>query len=144
MNAYYAGAAKLGAALGRDGALPAWFATGSQAGEIPRRSLGLGLGLGLTALAIVAITGVGTEPLVLATTGAFVAVYAVGVAAAIRLLPRRTKAWWTAVIAFATVVLLMVATGIYLAWPLLIGAAALGYVRHRNRHSPDRELPAHL
>ena len=30
MNAYYAGAAKLGAALGRDGALPAWLARGSR------------------------------------------------------------------------------------------------------------------
>ena len=39
MNAYFAGAAKLGAALGRDGALPVWFARGSAAGEIPRRSL---------------------------------------------------------------------------------------------------------
>ena len=41
MNTYHAGAAKLGAALGRDAALPAWFAKGSQAGEIPRRSLAL-------------------------------------------------------------------------------------------------------
>ena len=39
MNAYYAGAAKLGAALGRDGALPAWLAAGASAGEVPRRSL---------------------------------------------------------------------------------------------------------
>jgi amino acid efflux transporter len=39
MNAYYAGAAKLGAALGRDGALPGWLARGSSAGEVPRRSL---------------------------------------------------------------------------------------------------------
>src|SRR6185312_12685682 len=39
MNAYFAGAAKLGAALGRDGALPAWLAHGSEAGGIPRRSL---------------------------------------------------------------------------------------------------------
>ena len=39
MNAYFAGTAKLGAALGRDGALPEWFARGSEAGEVPRRSL---------------------------------------------------------------------------------------------------------
>src|SRR5574342_736757 len=35
MNAYYAGSAKLGAALGRDGALPVWLARGSMAGEVP-------------------------------------------------------------------------------------------------------------
>ena len=40
VNAYFAGGARLGAALGRDGALPAWFARGSTAGEVPRRSLG--------------------------------------------------------------------------------------------------------
>jgi amino acid efflux transporter len=136
MNTYHAGAAKLGAALGRDAALPSWFAKGSRAGEIPRRSLGLVLGLGMTGLAVVAFAGVGTEPLVLATTGAFVAVYAVGVAAAIRLLPRRTKAWWTAVVAFATVVVLMAATGIYLVWPLVIGAAALAYLARRGKVTP--------
>jgi amino acid efflux transporter len=132
MNTYYAGAAKLGAALGRDGALPPWLAQGSQAGEIPQRSLGLTLVLGLLGLIVVAVTGVGTGPLVLATTGCFVMVYAVGVAAAIRLLPRRSAGWWTAVIAFATVLTLMATTGAYLAWPVAVGAAALLYLRRRR------------
>jgi amino acid efflux transporter len=129
MNTYYAGAAKLGAALGRDAALPAWLARGSQAGEVPRRSLGLTLALGLTGLAVVAITNVGIGPLVLATTGSFVAVYAVGTAAAIRLLPRRTAGWWTAIVAFVTVLVLMATTGPYLVWPVIVGCASLLYVR---------------
>jgi len=129
MNTYHAGAAKLGAALGRDAALPAWLAQGSEAGTIPRRSLGLTLALGLTGLAIVAVTGVGTGPLVLATTGSFVAVYAVGVAAAVRLLPHRSSGWWTAIVAFATVLVLMATTGPYLIWPVAVGALALIYVR---------------
>jgi amino acid efflux transporter len=133
MNTYYAGAAKLGAALGRDAALPAWFAQGSQAGAIPRRSLGLTLALGAFGLVVVAATGVGTAPLVLATTGAFVAVYAVGVAAAIRLLPKGTAGWWTAVVAFATVLVLAVSTGPYLLWPLVSGALALLFVARRGR-----------
>ncbi len=54
VNAYFAGAAKLGAALGRDGALPAWFARGSSAGEVPRRSLAVVSGASLLALAAVA------------------------------------------------------------------------------------------
>jgi amino acid efflux transporter len=33
--------AKLGAALGRNSALPEWFARGSQVGEVPGRSLGV-------------------------------------------------------------------------------------------------------
>jgi amino acid efflux transporter len=129
MNTYYAGAAKLGAALGRDGALPSWLAHGSQAGEVPRRSLGLTVALGVAGLAVVALTGVGTGPLVLATTGSFVAIYAVGTAAAIKLLPRRTAGWWIAVVAFATVLALMATTGAYLIWPLIVGLGALLYLR---------------
>ncbi|NUT36080.1 MAG: amino acid permease [Hamadaea sp.] len=135
MNTYHAGAAKLGAALGRDGALPAWLARGSQAGEVPRRSLLLTMALGLTGFAIVALTGVGTESLVLATTGCFVAVYALGTLAATRLLPRRTPGWWTAVAAVVTVVAMLVATGPYLLWPLLVGGAALLYLRRRPAQS---------
>ena len=47
MNAYFAGGAKLGAALGRDGSLPAWFAEGGQAGQVPRRALAVTTGLSL-------------------------------------------------------------------------------------------------
>lgn len=132
MNTYYAGAAKLGAALGRDGALPDWFAHGSEAGSIPRRSLGLTIALGLGTFLAVSATGVGTEPLVLATTGSFIAVYAVGVAAALRLLPRRSNGWWTAVVALITVTGLMATTGLYLLWPMAIGAIALLYLRRRT------------
>ncbi len=137
MNTYHAGAAKLGAALGRDAALPAWFAKGSAAGAIPRRSLGLILALGVTTLTVAALTGVGTEPLVLATTGAFVAVYAVGVAAALRLLPKHSKAWWTALAAFVLVLILTAATGPYLLWPLTVGTAALAYLSRRSPSAPS-------
>ena len=57
MNAYFAGGAKLGAALGRDGALPAWFGRGSSAGEVPRRSLAVVCALAGAALVAVAATG---------------------------------------------------------------------------------------
>ena len=77
----------------------------------------------------------------LATTGAFVAVYAVGVAAAIRLFPRRTNGWWTAVLAFVTVAGDGRTTGVYLAWPAVVGLAAMLYVRggraHRSRSRGD-------
>jgi amino acid efflux transporter len=129
MNAYYAGASKLGAALGRDGALPGWLAAGSVAGEVPRRSLAVLSTASLAALAVVLGTGLGPRPLVLLTTGLFVAVYALGVAAAIRLLPRRSPAWWAAVAAFAVVAVLLVLSGPYLLWPVLVAGGALWYVR---------------
>jgi amino acid efflux transporter len=136
MNAYYAGAAKLGAALGRDGALPAWLARGTSAGEVPRRSLAVVSGLAGLALAAVAITGVGPRPLVLLTTGSFVTVYALGTAAALRLLPRGSRAHKAALLALIAVAALLVTTGWYLLWPLIITAAALLYRRLRPPANP--------
>ena len=129
MNAYYAGAAKLGAALGRDGALPAWLAAGSEAGEVPRRSLAVLSGSAAVSLAAVTLAGVGVRPLVLLTTGCFVLVYALGTAAAIRLLPKGSTARRMAFVALVAVAGLLAATGGYLLWPLALAAVALGYQR---------------
>jgi amino acid efflux transporter len=132
MNAYFAGAAKLGAALGRDGALPAWLARGTSAGEVPRRSLAVTSGLSGLALAAVAVTGVGPRPLVLLTTGSFVTVYALGTAAALRLLPRGSRAHTAALLALIAVAALLIMTGWYLLWPLIVAAGALLYRRLRQ------------
>lgn len=136
MNAYYAGAAKLGAALGRDGAFPAWLARGSVAGETPRRSLAVLSVAAMPALLIAEVTGVGVRPIVSLTTGMFATVYVVGTAAAIRLLPRRSKARATAVVAFATVVVLMATIGAYLLWALVVTGAAMLCLRLRRRTAP--------
>jgi amino acid efflux transporter len=137
MNAYYASAAKLGAALGRDGMLPGWFARGSTAGETPRRSLGFISALAMLALLAVTVTDVGARPVVLLSTGSFVAVYAIGVAAAIRLLPRRSAGRMAAWAALAAVALLLVLSGVYLVWPLLVTGAALLCLRlNRKRRRP--------
>lgn len=141
MNAYYAGAANLGAALGRDGALPAWFARGSVAGEVPRRSLALVSALSFLALFAVVLTGLGTKPLVLLTTGSFVAVYALGVAAAVKLLPKGTKGRGSALCAIVAVVALLIMAGLYLLWPLAVAGGALLYLR-LNRHRRPVEEPA--
>jgi amino acid efflux transporter len=139
MNAYYAGAAKLGAALGRDGALPGWLARGSRAGEVPRRSLAVNAGLSFLALGVVVAAGVGAKPLVLLTTGAFVTVYAIGVAAALRLLPRGSAGRVAAIAAMAAVLTLLVMTGVYLIWALIIAGGALLYLRlNHGRSAPDR------
>jgi amino acid efflux transporter len=136
MNAYYAGAAKLGAALGRDGALPAWLAAGSRAGEVPRRSLAVVSGSAALSLAVVTAAGVGVRPLVLLTTGCFVLVYALGTAAAIRLLPPRSRARRMAFVALLVVLALLAATGTYLLWPLALAAAAVGYQRAFGPRQP--------
>ncbi|EXG79751.1 APC family permease [Cryptosporangium arvum] len=128
INTYFAGAAKLGAALGRDGALPAWLGRGSSAGEVPRRSLGVLVVAVLAALIGVLAAGIGPGPLVLATTGLFVTVYAVGVAAAVKLLRGRP----VAVAALGIVLVLTVLTGKYLLWAAVVAAGALLYLRVRR------------
>ncbi|MFI9809166.1 APC family permease [Streptomyces sp. NPDC052301] len=132
MNAYFAGAAKLGAALGRDGALPLWFSQGSSVGEVPRRSLAVVSGLSYLALAATTAAAVGPRPLVLLTTGSFVTVYALGTAAALRLLPRGALPHRSALVALVAVAVLLVMTGWYLLWPLMVTAGALGYLRWRR------------
>lgn len=136
MNAYYAGAAKLGSALGRDGALPAALARGSRAGEVPRRSLAVVAALSLAALLAVVATGVGVAPLVLLTTSQFGTVYAIGTAAALRLLPRGSAARAAAAVSLAATLVLLGLTGIYLVWPLLVTAAALLHLRSARRPVP--------
>jgi amino acid efflux transporter len=138
MNAYYAGSAKLGAALGRDGGLPAWLSHGSVAGEVPRRSLGLVSGLAMAVLLFDLAFGVGVKPMVLLTTGLLVVVYGVGVAAAIRLLPRRSKARAAAMVSLTVVVALLVMSGVYLIWPVVVTGGALLYARVSERRRDQR------
>jgi amino acid efflux transporter len=143
-NTYYAGTSRLGAALGRDGGFPSWLARGSEAGEVPRRSLGVLGTLALGALLVDLAFGVGTQPLVLMATSLFVTVYAVGVAAAIRLLPRG-KARASAVAALLFVAVLLVLSGVYLVYPALVAGGALVYHRvRRNRNGEAVHDPAVL
>lgn len=128
MNAYFAGAAKLGAALGRDGALPAWFAHGSEVGGIPRRSLLSLASLTLIVLIATAVVHVHVEALVLMTTGAFVIVYILGTAAALRLLEAGTWGRRAALLALIFDVLLLATTGLYILWSLTIAACAVVYL----------------
>ncbi|MGE5156043.1 MAG: APC family permease [Betaproteobacteria bacterium] len=136
MNAYFAGAAKLGSALGRDGALPGWLARGSRAGGVPRRSLAVVALLAASALGVVALAGSHTRVLVLMTTGSFVLVYVLGTAAALRLLPRRSWSRRCAGVAFVSVVGLLVLTGWYVLWAVGVALAALAYDHLAHRRQP--------
>jgi amino acid efflux transporter len=140
MNAYFAGAAKLGSALGRDGALPRWLAQGSRAGDVPRRSLAVVSSLAAVALVIVALTGSSTRVMVLLTTGSFVLVYVLGTAAAIRLLPRGW-ARGCAMVALVCVLGLLVLTGVYVLWAVGVALAALAYDAVFHRRGDPQPTP---
>lgn len=142
MNAYFAGAAKLGAALGRDGALPAWLAQGSQIGGVPRRSLGVVAALAALAMVATTVADVGPKPLVLVTSGCFVMVYGLGAAAALKLLPRGGIARRCAWVSLVAVAGLFLTTGWYFVWPALLAGGALLYLRVAARGGSLRPAPA--
>ncbi len=100
VSVYLAAGAKLGSALGRDGGLPDWFARGSEAGEVPRRSLAVLAALALLVLSVIAVTRTNTGWAVPFVTASLAAVYAIGTAAAFRLLPRRSAGRRCAGVAF--------------------------------------------
>ncbi|MDT0343059.1 APC family permease [Streptomyces sp. DSM 44938] len=133
MNAYYAGAANLGAALCRDGALPGRLTRG--------RSLAVVSTLAFLALGGTVLAGVGPAPLVLLSTGCFVTVYAIGVAAAVRLLPRRSAGRRAAFGALVAVLALLALSGRYLLWPLALSGAALLYLRWSRSVQERRYRP---
>ncbi len=127
MNAYFAGGSRLGASLARDGALPAWLARGGEAGQVPRRSTLLITVASLLSLGLAVMLGLGLTPLMLLATGCFTLVYVLGTASALRLLPRGTVAWWTALVAFLSVAALLVVNGVHALWALGLAVLSLGY-----------------
>lgn len=138
MNAYFAGGSRLGAALARDGALPIALAAGSGPGQVPRRSLAVVTGLSFTSLVVAGALGLELGPLMLLATGCFTLVYVLGTAAAVRLLPRGTRAWWAAVVALASVVALLAVTGLHVLWAVGIAAASLAYQAAEQRRHQQR------
>ena len=134
MNTFFAGAAKLGAALARDGALPAWFARGSSAGAVPRRSLLIVGGGALLSLSVTAAAGLDLTAIMLLATSSFTLVYLVGSAAAVRLLPHG----WArrgSYVATAASLALAVSIGWPMLWPAGISVAAALYLAAQRRRS---------
>jgi amino acid efflux transporter len=141
MNAYFAGGSRLGAALARDGALPIGLAAGSGPGEVPRRSLALVTALSFLALLVAGLLDLDLAPLMLLATGCFTLVYVLGTAAAVRLLPRRTPAWWMAVVALASALGLLVVTGVHVLWALALASGSAAYQAVRSRRPAPARTP---
>ena len=142
LNAYFAGGARLGAALARDGSMPAWLAKGGTAGEVPRRSLAVVAMGGFASLAVITVAELSTNAPLLMTTGAFTLVYVVGTAAALRLLPRGTWVRRGAAVGLVATLGLLVLTGAHLLGPALIGAGALAFTSLKRGRRPVAPAPA--
>jgi amino acid efflux transporter len=133
LNTYIGAFAKLGAALARDGDLPGWLATGAERAGVPRRALLLvALVSGGYWCALVA-TGLDLTPFILIQTSCMVAVYALGMLAAVRLIERFTRGWWVAVVSVILVAGLLALAGPHLLAAVVFAAAALLVSAVRSR-----------
>jgi amino acid efflux transporter len=120
LNAYLAAFAKLGASLAANGDLPRWFAPGVEHGGIPRRALALTGAVTAVYFALMVASGLELTPFILVHTSSMVAIYVVGMIAAVRLLPRGSFGWMLAVIAAVLCVGMLA-----LAWASLTPAVVL-------------------
>jgi amino acid efflux transporter len=139
LNTYFGAFAKLGASLGRDGDLPRWMASGAESGGIPRRSLlVVGLLVGAYFVALI-LAGLDLAAFILIHTSCMVAIYALGMWAAVRLLERWSVGWWMAVVSCVFVVGLLILAGVHLLIPagLALAAVVVTAVKRRRVRSPN-------
>ncbi|CAN5318056.1 amino acid permease [soil metagenome] len=136
LNAYIPAFANLAASLGRDGHLPRFFAKGAEAGSVPRRALALWSVVALLYFGIAVASGLQLEPFILIHTACMVAVYALGMLAAVRLLGRFSAGWWMAVVSVVLVTGLLVLAGWHLVVPAVLAlvAVAVTVVKRARTH----------
>lgn len=135
LNAYVPAFGNLAASLGRDGHLPRWFAKGAEPGRVPRRGLALVTVIELSYFALLTWRGYDLTPFILIHTSSMVAVYALGMVAAVRLLDRFSAGWWMAVVSVVLVAGLLVLAGANLVFPAALAVVALivTVVKRRTR-----------
>jgi len=138
LNAYVPAFGNLAASLGRDGHLPRWFAKGAEAGSVPRRALLLVAVLELSYFALLASGGFNLVPFILIHTSSMVAVYALGMVAAVRLLARYSAGWWMAVVSVVLVAGLLVLAGANLVIPGILAVIAVGVTLVKRWRAADR------
>ena len=131
INVYFAGGSRIGAALARDGGLPAWL--GAAPGRPPRRSLALLATLALGTTAVLAALHLSTDAIVPMASATFSLLYVVSAAAALRLLPRWGVAWWCAAVSLVAALGLLVMTGANMTGPVFAALGGLAWATWRRR-----------
>lgn len=125
LNAYLPAFSNLGASLGRDGHLPRWFARGAEAGQVPRRALLLFAVQMVIYVGAFFVFHLDLETFILIHTSSMIAVYAVGMVAAVRLLTRFSAGWWMAVVSVVLTAGLLILAGWHLVVPALLALVAV-------------------
>jgi amino acid efflux transporter len=141
-NAYLAAFSKLGAAMGRDGDLPAWFGRGVENGAVARRGLLLSTVV-MAAYSVIVLASGDLQPFILIQTSFAAAVYGLGVASALRLLPKRSVGWWMALLSCVLAAGLLLLAGWHLLFPagVAVVALAVGVLSGAARRRSARRAP---
>ena len=138
MNAYFPAFGKLGAALGRDGDLPTWFAKGADANTIPRRSLMVVLALASIYFTVLWFQDFYLGNLILLHTSSMVAIYVIGMIAAVKILDTYTLGWWMAVVASVLSIGLFILAGANMGVPLFLAVIAIIITFVKRRRAQKR------
>lgn len=125
LNAYLAAIGKLGASLGRDGDLPRWFALGSEPDVVPRRSLVLVFFVSLVFFTILFVQDFQLLTLIPIHLSSMVAIYVLGMTAAVLIFPRFTFDWWVALVALLMTIVLLILNGPNVIFTLGVAAIAV-------------------
>lgn len=129
-NAFVASVSRLGAALGRDGWLPARLARHNRHG-IPHLGVFAVAGIGAVGLLAALIWHLGTEDLMALPSSLVLATYLVGMAAGLRLLTGRHRVLAGTALGLCVIVTPFAST--YVAVPVIVAAAGLTYRAWRVR-----------
>ena len=137
-NAYLPAFANLGASLGRDGDLPAWFGRGAEAGAVPRRALGWIAAQSLIYTAVFFVFHLDLQTFILIHISSMVAVYALGMVSAVRLLRVGSAGWVMALVSVVLMAGLLLLTGWHLIVPavlvvVVVAVTVIRKVRTRAR-----------
>jgi amino acid efflux transporter len=138
-NAYLPAFANLGASLGRDGDLPAWFARGAEAGAVPRRALGWIAVQSLIYTTIFFVFHLDLQTFILIHISSMVAVYAVGMVAAVKLLRVGSAGWVMALLSIVLMAGLLILTGWHLVVPAALALVAVAVTAIRKIRSRARD-----
>jgi len=115
---------------------------GVESGGIPRRSLAVVAALTGSYFTIMVSQGLPLAAFILIHTSSMVAIYTLGMIAAVRLLATWSLGWWLAVVSVALTAGLLVLAGPNLVVPALLAVVALivrAAKRHRLRPSLTKE-----
>lgn len=128
VNAYLAGAARLGEALGRGGAMPRGLTTGAAGGHaVPRRSLTVVTLASAAVTVAAALELIGLGSLLRATSACLAAVTLAGLASATVLLRGSTLLRTSAAASCGVVATVLLFCGPFLLVPAVLAAAATGF-----------------